>query len=236
MKYIYTFYIWTIGLILFGIVAIFIIIAYVLVNPKKFSPVFKFIVKFFTKLLFIRVQISGQEQIAKDKPCIIMPNHVSFMDAVILAAFTPFHTIGIEDQSHFSWPLFGWLIKLHGNLAIDRKNPMSSRKTYAKAEELLKDGAHLVVFPEGGRTADGKLRPFKKLPFIMAKNAEADLFPVGLNGVYEFNNKTSWLLKPGKIHLVYGSPLKAADLKHYNVDELSHIMHAKVRHLLEEEE
>ena len=59
----------------------------------------------------IKVTVSGEENIFEQASFILMGNHVSFLDALLLAALTPYHTIGIEDKSHFSWPFFGTLIQ-----------------------------------------------------------------------------------------------------------------------------
>lgn len=233
MKYIYTFYIWIIGLLLFGVITCFSIVALSFVSAEKFSPTFKFLTRFLVKLLFIRVKVSGTEHFNKNNSCIIMANHVSFFDALFLTAFSPFYTIGIEDQSHFKWPLYGILIRKHGNLPIDRKSSLSSKRTYQLAEQKLKNGSHLIIFPEGGRTTDGNLRPFKKLPFMLAQNAGCEIIPLGMSGIFEMNNKNSWLINPIRINMHYGNPIPAKTVTSLTNQELLELTRAKIVELLE---
>lgn len=233
MKYIYTFYIWTVGILLFVIIASFSILILKFIPAKKFSPIFKSLTRFLVKALLIRVEVSGLDNFTKEDSCIIMSNHVSFLDAPLLTAFTPFYSIGIEDQTHFNWPIFGTLIRMHGNLSINRGSVVGSRKTYEIAQQKLNDWAHLIIFPEGGRTDDGKLKPLKKLPFMLAKNANCEIIPLAINGIYEMNNKNSFLMNPIKIRMQYGKPISSETVEILTINELLEHTRTKMTELLD---
>jgi len=163
-----------------------------------------------------------------------MANHGSFLDALLLTAFTPFYTIGIEEKSHFKWPVFGVLIRKHGNLPIDRGSVLSSKRTFELAEQKLNDRAHLIVFPEGSRTDTGKLKPFKKFPFMLAKNSKCQIIPLGINGVYEMNNKNSYFINPVKIRMQYGKPISVETVNSLTIQELLDHTRSKLVELLDE--
>ncbi len=220
MKFLYTAWVWFVGFSLLGVIALLSVLVLCFIPAKRFSPVFKGMFRFLVKILFIKVEVSGFDYFQKKKSCIIMPNHGSYLDVMFLTAFTPYHIIGIEEKSHFSWPLIGWVLRLHGNLPINRGSITDSKKTYAKAEQKLYEGAHLVIFPEGGRTTDGKLRPFKKVPFLLAKNAKSQIIPLGIKGVFEMNNKNSVWVKPMKISMCYGSPISVTIVESLSVQDL----------------
>ncbi len=234
MKYIYTFYIWTFGILLFVIIAIVSILILTFIPAKKFSPVFKLFIRFLVKAMLIRVDVNGFENFSENKSCIIMGNHVSFLDVAFLAAFTPYYSIGIEESKHFTWPIFGKLVQKHGNIPINRGSVLGSKKTYGIAEKKLNDWAHLIIFPEGGRTDSGKLKPFKTLPFMLAKNAGCEIIPLGINGIFEMNNKNSFLMKPVKITMQYGKPISEKTVASLGTRELLEHTRSKIVELLDE--
>ncbi len=234
MKYIYTFYIWTVGILLFVIIASLSILILKFIPAKKFSPVFKYLTRFLVKAMLIKVEVIGLDNFTKENSCIVMSNQVSFLDAPLLTAFTPYYSIGIEDQTHFKWPIFGTLIRMHGNLSINRGSVVSSKRTYEIAEQKLNDWAHLIIFPEGGRTDDGQLKPFKKLPFMLAKNAKCEIIPLGINGIFEMNNKNSFLMNPIKIRMQYGKPIPVETVTDFTAEELLEHTRSKMTELLDE--
>ncbi len=236
MKYLYAAYVWIFGVAVFMIIATISIIGIVVTSPRIFSPVFKFLLRILIKLMFIRVEITGKEKYDKTKTYLIMPNHVSFMDAVFLSAYLPSHTIAIEEKSHFKWPFYGWLTFLHGNVPINRTSIIGSKKSFELGLKKLESGINLIIFPEGGRTVNGKMRPFKKLPFMMAQQSTKDIMPIGMEGIYEMNNKNSYLIKPIKIRFSFGDPIPNATVIALENEELVSTTRSRILEMLDEGE
>lgn len=92
-----------------------------------------------------------------------------------------------------------------------------------EAVRRIKDGTSIAIMPEGHRTLDGKMRPFKKLPFLLAKESGKDLAPIGLSGLYELKAKKLWVIRPTHIKIKFGKPIEA-----------SHIATLEPRELMEE--
>jgi len=119
-----------------------------------------------------------------------------------------------------------------GNIPVERENIHSSIKSYTKAENFLTKGKSLIIFPEGGRTTTGELRPFKKLPFHLVKKTQCEIIPVAISGMFGLNNKTSFLIKPGKILLRFGkiisrdeiNNLDTVDLRDHTKNEISKLL------------
>lgn len=233
MKYIYTFYIWTVGLLVFLFFAIISIAGMKLVGAKKYFPVFRRLMQLWLSIIFIKPRINGKENFEKGTTYLYMPNHVSIFDAYILTAILPTHTIAIEEKKNFSYPVYGWLHKLYGNIPIDRKNIMRSRHSFKIATDKLKNGQNMIIFPEGGRTINGKLKPFKSLLFLTAHQAGQAIMPIGMNGIYELNKKGSFWMKPSKITINFGKVIPAELVSEMDVEALKKEVRSRLLDLLE---
>ncbi len=107
---------------------------------------------------------------------------------------------GLEFESHFRIPVYGWMMKRFGNVPVpDNNRPSDLKRMWRLTRAALDSGVSLAVFPEGQRTRDGRLGPFKDGVFRMAMKFGTPIVPVSMVGAFEFNKKTSWLLRPGTI-------------------------------------
>jgi 1-acyl-sn-glycerol-3-phosphate acyltransferase len=228
MKFLITIYQWLFG----GIFFLFFLLSSFLLTfifpIKVMDGYVKWMLRMTMRLLFIRVEIEGLQHLEDGKSYLFLPNHVSFLDIPLFGGFIPRYLRGVEDSRQHKWPVYGWAMKRLGNITIDRTSPRSSLKSLAKAGDYIHAGCSVILFPEGGRTSDGVLRPFKKLPFHMAKQAKVEIVPIAMKGMFEINRKKSLLLNPGVIQLKFGKPitldviqaLDANALKEHVRDEL----------------
>lgn len=221
MKYIYTIYAWIVGAIVFTFISAVSSLILQFVKPKKYTPIFRAMMKFLLFALLIRVKVTGLEKIRDIDNYLYMPNHTSFLDPILLTAFFPKYTVAIEEKRNFSYPVYGWIIKAYGNISINRKSVMGSKRTFDEVRDRLKSSRNIVVFPEGGRTVTGKVKPFKKLLFRTAKEAEIPIMPVGMNGVFELNHKSSIWLSPSKITINFGDEITSEFIKESTIEDLS---------------
>ncbi len=187
----------------------------------------------FFKLLFIKVEVIYEEAVDKDSIHIFMANHVSMFDIPLLLGFIPVDFFGIQAASHFKVPLYGWVLRKYGNFPIDRTNPRASYKTMMDAVNEIKKGRNLLVLPEGTRSKKPIMGPFKKLPFVMVKKANISITPIAFVGLWEINNKTSWLIKARKMKVVFGKPINAKQIETLSEEELREITREKIEDLLE---
>jgi len=170
--------------------------------------------------MFIRVKIEYEENFDLSKNYLYMPNHVSLLDAPLMFAYTPHFINALEAKEHFSWPVYGKIIKVFGNIPVNRKNARSSYKSMLKVKTVLQENNSVLIYPEGGRTSDGMLKRFKKLPFHLAKEAGATIIPVGVSGIFKINHKGSSLFSPGSIKIRYGKIITPTEVNKMTEDEL----------------
>ena len=169
---------------------------------------------------FVRIRILNRERIAKGVSYIIVANHTSFYD--ILAIVT---TLGIQ----FRWvikkgvlkvPLFGYALYASRNIFIDRSNPKEAMESIHQGTERLPKGVSVMIFPEGGRSMDGAIKPFKKGGFVMAIEKKWPVLPVTINGSRAIHAKTTRSVSPGTIEVVVGEPIDASEYSQETMSSL----------------
>jgi 1-acyl-sn-glycerol-3-phosphate acyltransferase len=225
-------YRWSVGLVYICILCVIVIACSLFMTTRAYDPIFKALQRGLFKLLFIPVEVEGAEKLSNGRTALLMANHVSIFDIPLLGGFIPGVVRGVEWKAHFQWPLYGHMLRRIGNIPIDRDNPFSSMRTLQKARKRL--GTHtLVILPEAHRTTDGRLRPFKRLPFHLAKSAGVDLVPVGLSGLFSLQNKGSWRIRPTRLKVAIGDAISAEEIGCRTVDELRHMTKQRIEGLIE---
>lgn len=159
---------------------------------------------------FSKMIVEGRENVPVDRPYILMMNHTSMAD--IMAAWmitpTPLRFIAKHVLSYV--PVVGWTMWIFGMVSIDRGDAHSSARALKKAARVLRNGRCLCAFPEGTRTRDGKIGPFKKGVFILALRAGVPIVPVASEGLGVFAPRTGWHPRPVTIRIKIGAPIATA--------------------------
>ncbi len=138
-----------------------------------------------------RFDIKGETHIPTEGPAVLVCNHVSFIDAVLLMAASPRPIRFIMDHRIFRVPVLGWLFKLAKAIPIapQKDDPAAYEAAFAKAQEVLREGDLLAIFPEGAITRDGELQPFKGgvmkiLEGARAQGIEPPVIPMALTNLW----------------------------------------------------
>lgn len=204
-------YVWT---VLFDMAFIILITGIVLLFVSNARVVFKVVsamLRFMFKILFVKVEVEYPKDFNFNQSYVIMPNHITFWDIPVICSVLPNFTFGIEAESHFSWPIYGFFIKKYGTLPINRKNMLASFRTFETAAKNMKEkNASLLVFPEGHRSDDGKIQEFKKIPFKMAQIVKVPILPCGTSGLGALAPK-GFFVTPGHVKVKYGEPVPVSD-------------------------
>ncbi len=129
--------------------------------------------------------------------------------------------------------MYGWAVRRFGNIPIRREDVHASIRSIRKAEERLKSGKSLVVLPEGHRTKDGRLGPFKKLPFHLAQQADVEIVPIGMSGLYGLKAKHSWVIRPCTVKVKFGPPVSRETVRSLSVEELRDWVRGEIQKLIE---
>jgi 1-acyl-sn-glycerol-3-phosphate acyltransferase len=158
----------------------------------------------------VRVRAEGVEAVDWSEPCVVASNHQSLLDipAILAATGRPFGFLTKKEL--FRIPAFGDAMLGLGCVAIDRGDPRSALRSLRLAAERVRAGASLVVFPEGTRSADGRLQPFKKGPFHLIQAAKVRTIPVAVVGTRLVLPRDTLLIRAGEVSVRVGAPIEVA--------------------------
>ncbi len=157
----------------------------------------------------VDVEVTGHELLPPG-PALYASNHESTLDIWLLFRFIPRNVRYVAKQELFRIPLFGWYLTLARFVPVDRGNQAKAVRALRRAAQLVRGGISLVVFPEGTRTADGRVQPFKKGPFVLAIEAGVPVVPVAIVGAAAVTPKRRMEVHPGKIRVAFGAPVDPA--------------------------
>lgn len=233
MKYLISLYVWVVGSLYFLLFSFFAIFLSLFVKPERFDSLLKLSLKFFFKIIFVKVRVEGKENVLSGQTYLFMANHASMFDIPLFEAFIPVFFRGVEASRQFKWPVYGWLIRRMGNIPIDRKNIHASIRSIKKTGGILQKGKSILILPEGTRTLNGEMLPFKKLPFHLAKQAGVPVIPIGASGLFELKNKNSWLIRPRPISIRFGEAISPKEIQALSPEELSDKIRQRISDLVD---
>jgi 1-acyl-sn-glycerol-3-phosphate acyltransferase len=182
------------------------------------------------KTILSPVKVTGMEKIDKTKPHVYALNHASALDIPVLYVNLPFQFRIAFKKELLAYPIVGWQLRRSGQVCIDQQNPSRSVGSIRSALKGLKSGMPLVIFPEGGRTPDGEIKPFLPGAFFLAIKAQVDVVPVALVGTYELLPMDTYHIKSRPLEMRVGEPISTAGLTMRDMESLS----AKVQKALED--
>jgi 1-acyl-sn-glycerol-3-phosphate acyltransferase len=190
--------------------------------------------RFLFRILFIKVEVAGTENLLSGKSYIFMPNHISFLDIPLVAGFIPIFFRGVEAHHHFKWPVYGWATNRYGNIPINRAKIGKSMHSYAILKEYVEQKKSVLIFPESTRTKDGKMQSFKKMPFYIAQQTEAEIIPVGISGMFGLNANSGLFIDLSvPIKITFGKAIPKETIDSLKPDELAAFTQQKVFELIE---
>jgi len=159
----------------------------------------------------IRVEVIGLEHVPAGQSCIFMSNHVSNLDPPVLLPVIPKRASVLLKKELMAIPILGTAMRMGQFIPVES----GSRRDAAKASvlaaaEALRSGLHIVVFPEGTRSPDGRLQTFKKGPFYLAQETGAPIIPVAISGTEHMMRKGSAAITPGLARILMLPPIDPA--------------------------
>lgn len=179
----------------------------------------------------IKVRALGVENINPHISRIYMTNHQSYFDIFALLAFLPVHFKFILKEELMRIPLFGISMRRAGYIGIKRDDPREAIQSLQKANNTLKGGASVVIFPEGTRSPDGRLQSFKRGGFKLALRSGCDIVPVTIRDSYRIVPKGSFKINKGSFDICFGKPISA---KGYTSKDIPQLME-KVREAIRDQ-
>jgi 1-acyl-sn-glycerol-3-phosphate acyltransferase len=173
-----------------------------------------------------RVTYHELQRAREHLPCIFIANHQSMVDIWVMFAVIPPTTRFVAKAELFRIPVFGWALSSCGCIPIDRANRGEAIRSLRSAAEKIRSGLSVVLYPEGSRGDDGRLRPFKKGAFHLAVQAGVPIVPVVISGSHAVLPARSIRANPGPVEVHLEPPVDARPYQPDNHDDLRHDVHA----------
>jgi 1-acyl-sn-glycerol-3-phosphate acyltransferase len=165
----------------------------------------------------------------QSKPRVYAVTHASALDIPMLYVYLPFQFRIIFKSELLSYPFVGWHLKRSGQVCINQQNPAASIGAVKSALRSLRSGMPLVIFPEGGRSVDGRIQPFLPGAFFLAIKAQADIVPIALVDTFDLLPMNTYHIKCQPLEMRVGEPISTAGRTVRDTDEVT----AKVKSAIE---
>lgn len=175
----------------------------------------------------IRVRAEGLENIPRGV-CIFAANHISNVDPLGFVPAIPRRVSLLVKKELFRIPILSIAMRMARFVPVDRGDKESAAASIDASVGVLRDGLSFAVYPEGTRSPDGRLRPFKKGTFVMAIQAGVPIVPVSISGAQHLMRKGEWTMRPGEIVVRYGP---AVDASQYTMERRNELR-ARVEELV----
>jgi 1-acyl-sn-glycerol-3-phosphate acyltransferase len=154
-----------------------------------------------------RVKIVGLDKIDQSGTYVFMSNHVSNLDPLITCPLIPRRTSVLAKKVIWRIPILGKALDLAEIVPVERENREAAIQSVRRAGEVMRHGINVTLYPEGTRSPDGRLRPFKKGPFHLAAETGFPIVPITILGTYEMMPKGSMIVRSGTATLVFHPPV-----------------------------
>lgn len=168
----------------------------------------------------VEVRVVGQGHLASGRSFILMPNHQSHFDIPVLLGCLDTQFRWLAKAELFKIPVFGRAMRGCGYISIDRANRQAAFASIRQAADAIRGRASVLIFPEGTRSPDGRLLPFKKGGFVLAVDSGVPILPIGIYGTGRILPKKRLLLDPGPVVLWIGAPIETTGYERETKDAL----------------
>ena len=168
----------------------------------------------------IRVTVTGYSNIDPGRSYIYMSNHQSNFDIPVLLAYLDTQFRYLAKAELFKIPIFGYAMKRAGYISIDRSNRKSAFESLKEAAKKIRNGVSVLIFPEGTRSRDGNIRPFKKGGFALAVDSGVPVVPIVIHGTWSIMSKKGVRIRPGNVEIEILKPIETSDYTRKTRDDL----------------
>ncbi len=180
-------------------------------------------------ILGISVDVAGLDRLDRKIPYVFMSNHLSFLDGPALMTVIDRPARVIVKRFVFRIPVLGPGMRFTGYVPLDKEGAGAGRISIARAARLiLEKGYSFLIYPEGQRSWDGKLQPFRRGGFFLALQAGTPIVPVSIKGTYELMPRDKWLIRKGPVRIVFHEPVAVSGYSQDTMPELMERVRAAV--------
>ena len=180
-------------------------------------------------ILGIDLEVAGLERLDRKTPYVFMSNHLSFLDAPLLVTVIDRPVRFVAKRFVFRIPVLGQGMRFAGYVPLDKEGVGEGRKRIARAVELICDrGYSFLVYPEGTRSPEGTLLPFRRGGFFLALEAGAPIVPISIKGTHELMPRGARAIRKGTVRIVFHEPVAVSGYSPETLPELMERVRAAI--------
>jgi 1-acyl-sn-glycerol-3-phosphate acyltransferase len=176
----------------------------------------------------IKVTVKGLSNLKPGRSYIYMPNHMSNFDIPVLQAHLPVQFRWLAKAELYKIPIFGHAMKSAGYISIDRSDRRSAIESLNQAANIIRHGVSVIIFPEGTRSRNHNIQPFKKGGFFLAVDSGVSIVPIIIHGTDQIMPTKKITIKPGNVILEITKPITSSNYTRKTKDNLM----KKVRNII----
>ncbi|MBN1279292.1 MAG: 1-acyl-sn-glycerol-3-phosphate acyltransferase [Chlorobium sp.] len=179
--------------------------------------------RFAARIFGIDIEVTGEENYHAGESYLVVSNHAGMADIPLILGAMKLNLRFVAKEELGRIPVFGWALKRSGYVMIKRGQNREALKSLLAAADVLRSGRSVHIFPEGTRSETGKLLPFKRGAFLVAKKGGSPLLPVTIIGSNLITPKKSLRISKGRVRMIIGEPIDPA--RYTSVEELQQAAH-----------
>jgi len=180
----------------------------------------RFWARMVSRAMGLTCSIYGADKVVPGTSYILTPNHQGNADILALVTTLPLRFRWVIKRELLKIPMFGWALGATGAISLNRSDRQQSVRSLKDGVSKLAGGWSVLIYPEGTRTSDGNLQPFKKGAFMMAVQTGIPILPITCNGAFKILPKKTIVFRPGHVTLTVGDPIATEGLTEKDLPEL----------------
>ena len=218
-----TIFLWIASIIHFFPLCSLLVLMGFFIDPRRNDKPQRWLFRNILRVAGVKFEVRYAPGFDRNRTCFFVCNHIDIWDAFIIYSAIPQFVRGLEHESHFKVPAYGWMMKRFGNVPVPPEGNLAKYKQMMKlTRDSLDSGISLIVFAEGSRTLDGRVGAFNPGVFRMAIQFGYPIAPMSIVGAYEFSRKGDWKLFPSQIIVHMHEQVYTTGLTKHDVDRLRH--------------
>ncbi len=227
--------IWLASIIFFFPVCSFLVLMGAFIDPRKNDRPQRWLFRNILRVAGVDFDVKYSPGFDRSQTSFFVCNHIDIWDAFIIYSAIPQFVRGLEHESHFKVPAYGWMMRRFGNVPVPPEGNLAAYKKMMKLTRgALDKGVSLIVFAEGTRTRDGRVGMLSPGVFRMAIQFGYPIAPMSIVGAFEFSKKGDWKLFPSKITVYMHDTIETKGLGKDDVEALMNRVQAIVARPVDE--
>lgn len=227
---------WVVSLVHFFVVCSLLIVLSFFKDPRHNDPPQRWFFRNVLRVAGVRFRVRHAPRFDPTRTALFICNHVNLFDPMVIYSAIPQFVRGMELESHFKIPAYGWMVGKFGNIPVPAKHGKAEmRELSRRIQAALDSGVSVIVFAEGHRTRNGRVQPFQKGIFRWATDFGYPIAPMSITGSYAFSRKGTWLLRPSTIDVYLHELIETKGLGVGDAEALRARVHAMVARPVDED-